>query len=134
LNSKFPLGPFGAAALCALTLGACGGQAATAPVVPNQVQAVVADPPSQDIPCGTVTATGGAQAKVIVRQGGVDCADATTLLTRYFAKLTPADLASPDGAGPVALDPWTCGSDPGATLTATCSTEDGREIDTQPSP
>lgn len=134
MKTQFPLGPFGAVAACALALGACGGQAATAPVLPTQAEAVAVDPPAQDIPCGTVTATGDAQATVIVRQGSVDCADATTLLTRYFAKLTPADLAGPDGSGPVALDPWTCGSDPGAPRTATCSTEDGREIDTQPSP
>ncbi|HVW41758.1 MAG TPA: hypothetical protein VHC18_10440 [Amycolatopsis sp.] len=109
----------------ALALTACGGGPAPAAPAPAAQSAA-------PVSCGTVPATHGTQAKVLVRQGNVDCAQAGAVATRYFARLTAADLANPDGAGPVALDPWTCGSDPGAPLTATCSTEDDREIGTVP--
>jgi hypothetical protein len=117
-----------------LTLSACGQGAppAAPPADAGQAQAALADPPDQNIQCGTVPAADGLQAKVIIRQGAVDCAEAVTLLTQYFGRLTPSAIANPDGAGPVALDPWTCGSDPGSVLTATCSTEDGREVGSEP--
>ncbi|HVV10603.1 hypothetical protein [Amycolatopsis sp.] len=120
-------------AACALTLGACASQSpAPAPVAPQQAAALMAEPPARAVECGTVTGPGNVQVKVSVQQGDVDCASATTLMTRYFARLTAADLARTDGAGPVALDPWTCGSDPGQPLSATCSTEDSLEVTTRP--
>jgi hypothetical protein len=124
---------FGPALACALALTACGGQAVTTPPPADQVLAAMANPPAKDIPCGTVAGAGGTLAKVTIRQGAVDCGQAGALIARYFTKLTPSDLSNPDGAGPIALDPWTCGSAPAAPLAATCSTEDGREVDTQPS-
>lgn len=134
MSRQFLLRSIGSVAVCVLTLSACGGQDAppAAPVDGGQAQAIVADPSAEEIQCGTLPATNGQQAKVIIRQGSVECAEAVTLLTQYFARVTPAEAASPDGAGPVALDPWTCGSDAGSVLTATCSTEDGREVDSQP--
>lgn len=124
----------GPVALGVLTLSACGQAAppVTPPAHDGQAQAVVADPPDQNTQCGTVPAADGRQAKVIIRGGAVECAEAVTLLTQYFGRLTPEAAANPDGAGPVALDPWTCGSDPGSVLTATCSTEDGREVAAEP--
>ncbi|GAB2970397.1 hypothetical protein LWP59_14895 [Amycolatopsis acidiphila] len=134
MSRQIPLRSIGPVAACVLTLSACGGQGVPppAPVDAGQAQAVLADPPAQNIQCGTVPANDGQQAKVIIRQGAVECAEAVTLLTQYFARVTPAAAASPDGAGPVALDPWTCGSDPGSVLTATCSTEDGRQVGSEP--
>ncbi|KAA9151346.1 hypothetical protein FPZ12_039160 [Amycolatopsis acidicola] len=118
----------------ALALAACASSPAPAPPAPaDAAAAVMADPPEESVECGTVTGTGNAQAKVTVRHGEVDCAAAATLMTRYFAKLTKTDLSRADGAGPVALDPWTCGSDAGTPLSATCSTEDGREVVARPS-
>ena len=117
-------------AACALTLTACGGEPATDPAV--TARAAAASTSAEAIPCGSVPATEGKQAKVVVRQGDVGCGQATAVATQYFARLTPTDLASPDGAGPVALEDWTCGSDAGSPLTATCSTEDDREIATVP--
>ncbi|MTD58545.1 hypothetical protein [Amycolatopsis pithecellobii] len=134
MSRQFVLRSIGPVAVCVLTLSACGSQAAPPPVpVQGQdVQAVLGVPPAQNIQCGTVPASGGAQAKVTIREGVVECAEAVTVLTQYFGRLTAAAAASPDGAGPIAIDPWTCGSDAGSVVTATCSTEDGREIDAEP--
>lgn len=136
MSRQFLLRSIGSVAVCVLTLSACGGQDAPPAASSGgaQGQAVMAGPPVEEIPCGTVPATDGQQAKVSIQQGSVDCAEAVTLLTQYFAHVTPAAAASPDGAGPIALDAWTCGSDPGSALTATCSTEDGRQVDSQPTP
>ncbi|HJQ47939.1 MAG TPA: hypothetical protein VJ870_16725 [Amycolatopsis sp.] len=113
----------------ALALTACGG----APAAPQvTAQAAAAPVSTQAVPCATVAASSSSQVRVLVRQGNVDCAQATAIATQYFARLTPADRADPGGAGPVALEEWTCGSDPGSPLTATCSTEDNREIGTVP--
>lgn len=131
----FALRSIGALALCALTLGACGAQSAQpapSPGAAPEAQAARDDLQAQDIPCGSVPATGDKQAKVVIRQGAVECAEARTVFTQYFARLSPADAASPSGAGPLALQAWTCGSDPGTVTAATCSTEDGRQIDAQP--
>jgi hypothetical protein len=78
-----------------------------------------------------VTAFGTIKAKIVVREGAVDCGQANDLLTHYFHGLTPADIAKPDGAGPISVGRWTCGSGPIPTSSdvATCSTEDGREVD-----
>ncbi|NKQ52623.1 hypothetical protein HFP15_06985 [Amycolatopsis sp. K13G38] len=114
-------------AACAFALAACGTDlttASTPAVAQDQTEA------AREVPCGTVPAAAGARANVVVRRGNVDCAQATAVVTRYFARLSPSDAARPDGAGPVALEEWTCGSDPGVALNATCSTEDDREIDT----
>ncbi|EOD66292.1 hypothetical protein H480_22417, partial [Amycolatopsis vancoresmycina DSM 44592] len=78
------------------------------------------------VPCGDVTAAGAKTA--VVAHGRVDCAAAAKLLTDYFAKLTPAEAASPDGPGPIAIGEWTCGSAAGDPVTA-CSTEDGRQVE-----
>jgi len=110
----------------AFALAACGADATPAPAAaPGPEQ-------TAEVACGTVPAVDGARAKVVVRRGNVDCVQATAVATQYFARLSPSDIARPDGAGPVAIDPWTCGSDAGAALNATCSTEDNREIDTSP--
>jgi hypothetical protein len=64
-----------------------------------------------------------------VAHGQVDCAAATKLLKDYFAKLTPAEVNSADGPGPVVLDEWTCGSGPAGDPVTACSTEDGRQVE-----
>ncbi|WP_027941710.1 hypothetical protein [Amycolatopsis taiwanensis] len=120
----------GPVAACALVLGACGTQTAPGAPIPSQA-AEVASPSAAPVPCGTVTGPRG-PARVSVQGRTVACDEAKTLLTQYFARLTPADLVNPDGAGPLALGPWTCGSDPGAPLAANCSTEDDREIISNP--
>lgn len=124
----------GVGAACVLTLSACDGRAAPppAPADAGQAEAFAAGPAATDIRCGSVPATDGQQAQVIIRRGAVECAEAVTVLTQYFGRITPAAAANPDGAGPIALDPWTCASDPGSVITATCSTEDGREIGAEP--
>ncbi|WP_236793166.1 hypothetical protein [Amycolatopsis sp. GM8] len=134
MSRQFLLRSIGPIAVGVFTLSACAGQAApsSAPSGAAPLQAVMGDVPAQNTQCGMVPAPGGQQAKVTIRQGAVQCAEATALLAQYFGRVTPAQAASPDGAGPVALDPWTCGSDAGSVLTATCSTEDGREIDAEP--
>lgn len=131
---KFLLRSIGSAAACVLTLSACGSQPAPAPlpVVTGGAEAVLAEPPTQDVPCGTVPTGDGDEAKVVIRLGEVECAEAVTLLTQYFARVTPAAAASPDGAGPIAVGEWTCGSEPASVATATCSTEDGREVAAEP--
>ena len=115
-----------------LALSACGSGPATQAVPGPPADVAAPANAVKALSCGIVPAADGAQAKVLVRQGNVDCAQATAVATQYFARLSPADRANPDGAGPVALEEWTCGSDPGSPLTATCSTEDGREIGTVP--
>jgi hypothetical protein len=79
--------------------------------------------------CGKVPAAPGTQAEVIVRGGAVDCPQATRLITQYFTTLSPQDLASPGGPGPIPPGEWTCGSGPGNDPVTTCSTEDDRQVD-----
>jgi hypothetical protein len=113
----------GPVAACVLSLAACGTAGNPAP--PPQGAAAV------PTACGVLPAAGGTT-KAFVREGAVPCDEAKSLLARYFAQLTPADLANPNGAGPVPLGAWTCGSNPGAPLSATCSTEDDRQIAASP--
>jgi hypothetical protein len=75
-----------------------------------------------------VTGTAGAKTAVVAH-GQVDCAAATKLLKDYFAKLTPTEVNSADGPGPVVLDEWTCGSGPAGDPVTACSTEDGRQVE-----
>jgi hypothetical protein len=84
--------------------------------------------PTTATPCGKVPAVPGAQADVVIRAGAVDCPQATRVVTQYFQKLSPSEAASPNGAGPVALGEWTCGSATGDPVT-TCSTEDDRQVE-----
>lgn len=120
----------GPVAACALVLSACGTQ--TAPVAPAPSQAAaMAVPSATALPCGTLAGPRG-PARISVEGGTVACDEAKTVLTQYFARLAPADLANPQGAGPVVLGPWTCGSNPGAPLAATCSTEDDRQVASTP--
>jgi hypothetical protein len=117
-------------AASAFLLAGCGGgdtSAQNASAGPPPAVGA-ADPSPTAIPCGKVPAVQGAQADVVIRGGTVDCPEATKLLTDYFKQLTPADLASPDGAGPVVLGEWTCGSGAGDPVTS-CSTEDSRQVD-----
>jgi hypothetical protein len=79
--------------------------------------------------CGKVTAAPGTQAEVIIRGGAVDCSQAARLITQYFNTLSPKDLTSPDGPGPIPLGEWTCGSGPANDPVTTCSTEDDRQVD-----
>lgn len=119
----------GLTATWVLALGACHGEAPPdAAPSPAAGQAGVS---RSWEPCGTVSVPGGStQASVL--GGTVSCEEVKALLTRYFADLTPIDLARPDGAGPVAVGAWTCGSDPGVPLSATCSTEDDRQVTATP--
>jgi hypothetical protein len=121
-------------------LSACGGEAPAPPPAGAEPAAAVqagpaaapaTDPAPANTECGTVPATGATKAKVVIRAGAIDCAQATDVLTRYFQQLTPADAARPDGAGPIVLGGWTCGSG-SPTDPTTCSTEDGRQIDGVP--
>lgn len=114
------------AAACALVLAACGTQSAPPSPAPSAAGSA-AGPTAAPVACGSVTGPRGA-AQVTVRAGTVGCDEAKSVLAQYFAGLAPADLTDPQGAGPVALGPWTCGSDPGQPLSATCSTEDNREV------
>jgi hypothetical protein len=79
-------------------------------------------------PCGRVPTVPGAQADVLIRAGAVNCPQATRVITQYFQKLSPSEAASPNGAGPMALGEWTCGSATGDPVT-TCSTEDDRQVE-----
>ncbi|MEV7095157.1 hypothetical protein AB0M80_20185 [Amycolatopsis sp. NPDC051045] len=117
----------------AAALAGCGGRD-PAPAAPSSAgpapvpaAAAAAGSTAPGVPCGDVTGTGGAKTAVVAH-GQVDCAAATKLLKDYFAKLTPAEAASPDGPGPVVLDEWTCGSGADDPVTA-CSTEDGRQVE-----
>ncbi|MEC3980872.1 hypothetical protein [Amycolatopsis sp. H20-H5] len=117
------------AASAALLAGCGGASPAPAAAPPPQAKAqAAAGPTTTSTPCGEVAGSGGAQTKVAVR-GAVDCAQAKSLLTDYFAKLTPAEANSPDGPGPIALGEWTCGSGPGGDPVTSCSTEDDRQVD-----
>ncbi|MCR6482115.1 hypothetical protein M8542_04780 [Amycolatopsis sp. OK19-0408] len=114
----------------AAALAGCGAD--PAPAAPSAeaaapAAAAAAASTAPGVPCGDVTATGGAKTAVVAH-GKVDCAAATQLLKDYFAKLTPAEAASADGPGPIVLDEWTCGSGPNDPVTA-CSTEDGRQVE-----
>jgi hypothetical protein len=117
-------------AASAFLLGGCGGGETPAQNAPATLSATVAmaDPSAAPTPCGKVPATQGTQADVVIRGGTVDCPQATKLISDYFKKLSPAEANSPDGAGPVALGEWTCGSGAGDPVT-TCSTEDNRQVD-----
>ncbi|HET6500909.1 MAG TPA: hypothetical protein VFG87_09125 [Amycolatopsis sp.] len=118
-----------------LVLAACGAAPASPglPTPPPPAAARVTPPALDDAvtACGSMPVTGGS-ARAFVREGAVGCDEARRLLARYFAELTPAERARPGGAGPIPLDSWTCGSDPGTPFAATCSTEDNRQIDAQP--
>ncbi|WP_410597679.1 hypothetical protein [Amycolatopsis sp. lyj-23] len=115
----------------AAALAGCGSDPAPAasPSAPAPVPAAAAAAASTapGVPCGDTTGPGGAKTAVVAH-GRVDCAAATKLLKDYFAKLTPAEAASADGPGPIALDEWTCGSGPNDPVTV-CSTEDGRQVE-----
>jgi hypothetical protein len=115
-------------AASALLLTACGGGEPAAQATPAPSHEAEAAATSPAIPCGKVPATKGVQADVLVRAGTVDCAQATQVITQYFQKLSPSEAASPDGAGPIALNEWTCGSAAGTPVT-TCSTEDSRQVE-----
>ncbi|TNC25489.1 hypothetical protein FG385_14880 [Amycolatopsis alkalitolerans] len=126
------MGSTGSVAACVLALSACGGGQPAPPAAPPDTGVAQGVAATRDVQCGTVPAPGGQRAKVVVQQGGVECAEALTVLTQYFGRVTPAEAASPDGAGPVAVDPWTCASEPASVPAATCSTEDGRQIAAEP--
>jgi hypothetical protein len=116
----------------AAALAGCGGgdpaPAAPSPSgAPVPAAAAAAASTAPGVPCGDVTGTAGAKTAVVAH-GQVDCAAAAKLLTDYFAKLTPAEAASPDGPGPIAIGEWTCGSAANDPVTA-CSTEDGRQVE-----
>ncbi|HEV7978142.1 hypothetical protein [Amycolatopsis sp.] len=117
---------YGVIAASVLLLTGCGGGSPATQSAPTPSPEAPATSPA--IPCGKVPATKGVQADVLVRAGTVDCAQATQVITQYFQKLSPSEAASPDGAGPVALGEWTCGSGAGTPVT-TCSTEDSRQVE-----
>ncbi|MGY6653217.1 hypothetical protein ACXIZN_13680 [Amycolatopsis sp. TRM77291] len=114
------------AAFAVVLLSGCGADPAPA-AAPSPSPAPAADQVLAGTPCGEVTGFQGAKNKVVVR-GKAECAEATQVLTEYFAKLTPAEAASPQGPGPVVVGPWTCGSGPNDPVTS-CSTEDERQIE-----
>lgn len=119
----------GLTATCVLALGACRGVTPSSEATtPAAGQASTSFSPE---PCGTVSVPEGS-AQAFVFGEGVSCEEVKALLTQYFTNLTPVDLTRPDGAGPVAVGVWTCGSEPGAPLSATCSTEDDRQVTTAP--
>ena len=126
-----PLPGFALIAASAFLLTGCGGGTTAPPAAPADPGAAsvaaAADPPPLAIQCGKVPAGNGAQADVVIRAGVVDCPQATKLITEYFQKLSPDEVNS-DGAGPLALAEWTCGSGPNDPVT-TCSTEDSRQVD-----
>ncbi|MEU4247242.1 hypothetical protein AB0F15_07530 [Amycolatopsis sp. NPDC026612] len=110
-------------------LAGCGGgdPAPAAPSSAAPAAVAAAESTAPGVPCGDVPGSGGAKTTVVAH-GKVDCAAAATLLKDYFAKLTPAEAASPDGPGPLAIGEWTCGSGANDPVTA-CSTEDGRQVE-----
>ncbi|MFD5246190.1 hypothetical protein ACFWIW_16690 [Amycolatopsis sp. NPDC058340] len=112
------------AALAVVLLSGCGADPAPA-AAPSPSPS--ADQVLAGTPCGEVAGLQGAKNKVVAR-GKTDCAEATRVLTDYFAKLTPAEAASPQGPGPVVIGAWTCGSGPNDPVTS-CSTEDERQIE-----
>ncbi|MFI7118918.1 hypothetical protein [Amycolatopsis sp. NPDC049868] len=114
------------AALAVVLLSGCGADPAPA-AAPSPSSAPAADQALAGSPCGEVTGFQGAKNKVVVR-GKTDCAEAAQVLKDYFAKLTPAEAASPQGPGPVVVGAWTCGSGPNDPVTS-CSTEDERQIE-----
>ncbi|MFE6616823.1 hypothetical protein [Amycolatopsis sp. NPDC057786] len=111
------------AAFAVVLLSGCGADPAPAAAPPSPT----ADQVLAGTPCGEITGFQGAKNKVVVR-GKAECAEATQVLTEYFAKLTPAEAASPQGPGPVVVGAWTCGSGPNDPVTS-CSTEDERQIE-----
>ncbi|OLZ49558.1 hypothetical protein [Amycolatopsis keratiniphila] len=113
------------AALAVVLLGGCGADPAPAAAPPPSSPA--STPAPAGTPCGEIAGLQGAKNKVVAR-GKTDCGEATQVLTDYFAKLTPAEAASPQGPGPVVIGAWTCGSGPNDPVTS-CSTEDDRQID-----
>jgi len=116
------------AAATALLAGCGSAPAPVAPPAPTAAAAAAADTTAPGVPCGEVSGAGGAKTSVVAH-GKVDCAAAAQVLKDYFAKLTPAEVNSPDGPGPVAVAEWTCGSGPDNDPVTTCSTEDDRQID-----
>ncbi|MFC9253959.1 hypothetical protein [Amycolatopsis thailandensis] len=113
------------AALAVVLLSGCGADPAPAAAPPPSSPAAV--PAAAGTPCGEVSGLQGAKNKVVAH-GKTECAEATQVLTDYFAKLTPAEAASPQGPGPVVIGAWTCGSGPNDPVTS-CSTEDERQIE-----
>jgi len=113
------------AALAVVLLSGCGADPAPAAAPPPSSPAAAQAPAGT--PCGEVAGLQGAKNKVVAR-GKTECTEATQVLTDYFAKLTPAEAASPQGPGPVVIGAWTCGSGPNDPVTS-CSTEDERQID-----
>lgn len=114
------------AAFAVVLLSGCGADPAPA-AAPAPSPVPTADQVLAGKPCGEVAGFQGAKNTVVVR-GKADCAEAKQVLTDYFAKLTPAEAASPQGPGPVVVGAWTCGSGPNDPVTS-CSTEDERQID-----
>lgn len=112
------------AAFAVVLLSGCGADPAPAAAPPPSP---TADQVLAGTPCGEVTGFQGAKNKVVVR-GKAECAEAKQVLADYFAKLTPAEAASPQGPGPVVVGAWTCGSGPNDPVTS-CSTEDERQIE-----
>ncbi|MFJ8913715.1 hypothetical protein [Amycolatopsis sp. NPDC102389] len=113
------------AALAVVLLSGCGADPAPAAAPAPSSPAATSAPAGT--PCGEVAGLQGAKNKVVAH-GKTDCAEATQVLTDYFAKLTPAEAASPQGPGPVVIGAWTCGSGPNDPVTS-CSTEDERQIE-----
>ncbi|HET6288009.1 MAG TPA: hypothetical protein VFG15_14820 [Amycolatopsis sp.] len=112
-------------AFAVVLLSGCGADPAPA-AAPAPSSPAAASVPA-GTPCGEVAGLQGAKNKVVAH-GKTDCAEATQVLTDYFAKLTPAEAASPQGPGPVVIGAWTCGSGPNDPVTS-CSTEDERQIE-----
>ncbi|WET82822.1 hypothetical protein P3102_17240 [Amycolatopsis sp. QT-25] len=113
------------AAFAVALLSGCGADPAPA-AAPAPSSPAAASVPA-GTPCGEVAGLQGAKNKVVAN-GKTDCAEATQVFTDYFAKLTPAEAASPQGPGPVVIGAWTCGSGPNEPVTS-CSTEDERQIE-----
>ncbi|MEV7551200.1 hypothetical protein AB0N89_16385 [Amycolatopsis sp. NPDC089917] len=113
------------AAFAVVLLSGCGADPAPAAAPPPSSPAVAQLPAGT--PCGEVAGLQGAKNKVVTR-GKTDCAEAGQVLKDYFTKLTPDEVASPQGPGPVVIGAWTCGSGPNDPVTS-CSTEDERQIE-----
>ncbi|WP_181774026.1 hypothetical protein [Amycolatopsis pittospori] len=112
--------------LAVAVLSGCGADPAPA-AAPAPSSSPATEQAPAGTPCGEVPGLQGAKNKVVAH-GKTDCAEATQVLTDYFAKLTPAEAASPQGPGPVVIGAWTCGSGPNDPVTS-CSTEDARQIE-----
>jgi hypothetical protein len=116
------------AAVAVVLLSGCGADPAPSATPASSSPApAAADQALAGTPCGEISGFQGAKNKVLAH-GKTDCAEATQVLTDYFAKLTPAEANSPQGPGPVVIGAWTCGSGPNDPVTS-CSTEDERQIE-----